>query len=126
MQVPNKNYKDAGSRRLMGWAFLVLVWMAIYSLFGGYLQTRKGFSRLEEVDRRLNDLKAENEALKEKQKVVNSEEYKIKVAREKLRLQRQDEVVVVLPDQDISIGQENLKVTEVKVWKKWVNLLLNQ
>lgn len=123
MQVPNKNYKDTTTRRLMVWGFLVVIWVAIYSVFGGFLQMMRGYQRLEDVERRLNELKDENSALRDKQKLVSTDDYKIRMAREKLRLQKEDEVVVILPDQESVIGLNNLEARKVEIWQKWLTLL---
>lgn len=105
-------------------AFLLLIWILIYSLFRGTLQTKRGFERIQAVEDRLRDVKEDNLRLERKLEDVKSDDYRLKMVREKLRLQRQDEVVVVLPGYEALVEQNNeTKLTQN--WEKWLNLLSN-
>lgn len=123
MQVPNKNYKDIKQKGLVRWLLLVVLWMLILSVYRGFVQTRRGFLRLEETSQRLDAVKKENEGLKAKLEVVNSEEYKVRIVRDKLRMQKQDEVVVVMPTGNTTISRQSEEVG-VPTWSKWLSLLL--
>ncbi len=123
MQVPNKNYKDITQKRLVGWVLLVVVWAMIFSLFKSFMQTRRGFERLDEAGKRLQEVQQENAALKVKLQEVNSDEYKTRIVREKLRMQKGDEVVVVMPEEATVMGL-NVEKAERQNWKKWLDLLI--
>lgn len=123
MQVPNKNYKDITKKRLVGWVLLVVVWVMILSVFKSFMQARRGFERLGEAGKRLQVVQQENEALKVRLQEVSSDEYKTRIVREKLRMQKGDEVVVVMPEETIVMGL-NVEKAEKQAWQKWLELLI--
>ncbi|OGD82962.1 hypothetical protein A2572_04885 [Candidatus Collierbacteria bacterium RIFOXYD1_FULL_40_9] len=123
MQVPNKNYKDIKQKGLVRWLLLLVLWMLILSVYKGFVQTRRGFLRLDEASLRLETVKRENNELRARLEVVNSEEYKLKIVRDKLRMQKQDEVVVVMPE-DFSTISQDIEVVDKPIWSKWLGLLL--
>lgn len=123
MQVPNKNYKDITKKRLVGWVLLVVVWVMILSVFKSFMQTRRGFERLDEAGKRLLEVQQENEALKVKLQEVSSDEYKTRIVREKLRMQKGDEVVVVMPEESTVMGL-NAEKADKENWRKWLELLI--
>ena len=94
--------------------FIVNISRSIYSLWqkGGLVAERE----------KVRDaLKKENNDLTEKLKNVESSEFIERQAREKLNLQREGEVVVVLP-QDVAIESKPQVQTEVPNWQKWWRL----
>lgn len=122
MQVPNKSYEFKGIKLLMRGLFLLVIWSLISSMWKGYTQTRRGFLRLGEIDKRTIEVVEENRQLKEKLEQVQSEEFKYKLIREKLRMQKGDEIVVVIPEGSFAIGQNNLE-KKLKIWEKWMSLI---
>ncbi len=123
MQVPNKNYKDVTKKRLMRWILLLFLWTLIFSVSKSFSQTRKGFLRLDETAERLNEVRKENEELKLRLQEVNSEDYKVRIVRDKLRMQKGDEVVVVMPVESNTIRLETEK-TYKSNWEKWIEILI--
>ena len=87
------------------------------------MQTRRGFERLDEAEKRLQEVQQENMALKVKLQEVSSDEYKTRIIREKLRMQKGDEVVVVMPEEATVMGLSAEKA-ERQNWKKWLDLLI--
>lgn len=87
-------------------------------------------SRLDESNQKLQNIKKENEELQEQLEEVASDFYTEKSAREKLNYAYDNEVVVVLPEEDIIRLASPYKQKEKKVvlpdpnWKKWVQLFL--
>ena len=85
--------------------------------------TRRGFERIKESERRLESVLKENQRLVAKFTEVSSDEHKEKLIREKLNMQRTDEVVVVLPKKlSKTIGSENEK-RDIENWEKWKELV---
>lgn len=123
MQVPNKNYKDVNQKRLVRWVLLVLVWGLILSVSRSFTQTRRGFLRLDEAAVRLDQVKKENDDLRLKLEMVSSEDHKVKIMRDKLRMQKSDEVVVVMPFDSHTISQES-EHREKAIWNKWLDLVI--
>lgn len=124
MQVSKKSYELSALKLLIRGLFLLVVWSLISSMWRGYVQTKKGFSRLSEIEVRTSEVLKENEELKQKLEQVKSEEYRYKIVREKLRMQKPDEIVVVLPDKQNVMGYDVAK--SLSNWQKWLRLLTKQ
>lgn len=124
MQVPNKNYKDKSGSSFFRVVFLVVIWMLIVSSFKGFWRTRRGFLRLTDVDIRLKKAEEENRYLSGKLEDVKSDSYKDRLVRDSLRMQKDDEIVVVLPEESNVISHKEVG-EELKNWQKWLSLLKN-
>lgn len=110
-------------KRLVRWVLLLLLWGLILSVSRSFTQTRRGFLRLDEAAERLDQVKKENDDLRSRLVIVSSEEHKIKIVRDKLRMQKSDEVVVVMPFDSDTIRQEGGH-KEKAVWNKWLDLII--
>jgi len=117
--------KSTRSKHEKGWyrvLILVIIWLLIISLTRDVWQIRTGFSRIAEANRRLEIEKKKNEDLKEKLGMVMTDDYKEKIIREKLNMQKEGEVLVVMPDK--AFAQEEVRLVKfVPNWRKWWNLL---
>jgi hypothetical protein len=104
--------------------FLVIAWMLIFSLAKDFWQVKKGFTRIEEAKERLAVEEKRNEVLKDKLRLVSTEEYKEQVIREQLNMQKIGEVVAVLPKNEL-LGTTRERVEEkiMENWEKWWSLL---
>ncbi len=123
MQATKRQGVKTEPKGWIRWAFLILVWLAIMSLIKGQVQTRKGFARLESAVSRLEEVKEENSSLLEKVEVVESKEYKERLLREKLNMQRQGEVIVLLPDSVSEVIRYENTESVISNPQKWLNLL---
>ncbi len=123
MQV-SKRARDGGVKKgWLGWVFLVVIWLLIVSMSRDYFQTKKGFLRIKETESRLVEVKSKNAELENRLKEVSLPEYKERLLREKLNLQRSDELVVILPGLGAKvIRQENTQEIHTN-WRKWMSLL---
>ena len=73
----------------------------------------------------LKQKQAENDQLKQKLNQVESPEFIEKEARDKLNLQKEGEVVVVLPKtQELVLDDQN-KGEKLANWQKWWKLIIN-
>ena len=124
MQVP---YIRSGQIVKKGWSkaiILIVAWILIFSLAKDLWQVRRGFGRIEEAKSRLAEEEAKNQMLKDKLIVVQTEEYKEKIMREQLNMQKLGEVVAVLPDGNkkgqVVVGLEEV---EKENWLKWWELV---
>jgi len=117
--------KSTRSKHEKGWyrvLILVIIWLLIISLTRDVWQIRTGFGRIGEANRRLEIEKKKNEDLKEKLGIVMTDDYKEKIIREKLNMQKEGEVLVVMPDK--AFAQEEVRLVKfVPNWRKWWNLL---
>jgi len=124
MQAPNRRNNTVGKK---GWSkaiILVIAWMLIFSLAKDLLQVKRGFARIEEAKNRLAQEEVKNQMLKDKLGVVMTEEYKEKIIREQLNMQKVGEVVAVLPKGDLQISKgDKVEEKTAENWQKWWALL---
>lgn len=104
---------------------LVIGWLLIFSLAKDVLHIREGFNRIKEANQRLEAEKSKNETLKNKLDLILTDEYKERIIREKLNMQKEGEVVVVMPkNQDRKEALEATDEAETKAnWEKWWALI---
>lgn len=98
------------------------------SLFKGIQSSQKSKERVIDLEKRKNELVAENSKLKAEKEYVQSDYYLEKVAREDLHLVKPGETVVIIPDyQRISESaneQEQVEQRQRQNWEKWWELLV--
>ena len=104
-------------------AFLVLIWLLIWSLFNDFSKVRKGFLRVDESQNRLTQVQEENLELKRKMMAVQTEYYKEKLMRDKLNLQLPGETVVVLPEKDVEVVSGEAEGETEENWEKWLKIV---
>jgi cell division protein FtsB len=124
MQALKRTNQTIGKKDWMKGIILVIAWILIFSLAKDLWQVKKGYSRIDEAKNRLIEEEAKNQMLKDKLSIVTTEEYKEKIMREQLNMQKIGEVVAVLPKNDI-LGTTGQKVEEktMENWEKWWSLL---
>lgn len=123
MQVTKRDRSEATHKSWVRWIFLVIIWVLILSMVRDYWQTRKGFLRINETENRLFEAKLQNEQLAKKLILVGSEEFKAKLIREKLNMQRPDEVVVVMPNSENNDVILENKTENLNNWEKWLEVM---
>ncbi len=123
MQVSKKGGSVDGKNLWMRSLLLVVLWLLILSMVRDFWQTKRGFSRIEETEKRLLATREKNQLLTEKLRLVSTEEYKDRLVREKLNMQRSGEVVVIMPSSGSKTMGLDLKTKELKNWQKWLEVL---
>lgn len=120
-----RNYE--GTKDKKGWfraIILVIAWILIFSLVRDLNQVKKGFGRIEETEKRLEEEKTKNLLLQDKLRLVATDEYRERMIREQLNMQKMGEVVVVLPSREsILPDEERGEELPKKNWQKWWALL---
>ncbi len=120
-----RNYE--GTKDKKGWfraIILVIAWILIFSLVRDLNQVKKGFGRIEETEKRLEEEKTKNLLLQDKLRLVATDEYRERMIREQLNMQKMGEVVVVLPSREsILPNEERGEELPKKNWQKWWALL---
>ncbi len=114
-------------KKYIKYAVLIVSLFLIFSMsrsIWGILQKGK---TLDEAHERVKTLEKEQAKLLEMQKVVDSEEFVEREARDKLGLAKPGEVVVILPSDDILRKfapkfEEEEFVQEQPIWKRWVGM----
>ena len=126
MQVVQRKKSSSHENSWYMGLILVIGWLLIISLARDVWQIRSGFGRIAEANKRLESEKAKNEALQAKLRLVQTEEYKEKLIREKLNMQKEGEVLVVMPEKGV-VKNKPEKVEEsdtpVANWVKWWKLI---
>ena len=124
MQAPIRYNNEKSKKGLVKGIILIIAWMLIFSLAKDLLQVKKGFVRIEEAKKRLVEEEKKNEMLKDKLSLVGTEEYKEKIIREQLNMQKVGEVVAVLPKGELLGAKEAEKEEkQTQNWEKWWALL---
>ena len=124
MQVVNRGNEIVHKKDWIKGIILIIAWMLIFSLAKDLWQLKKGYVRIDEAKARLYEEETKNQMLKDKLEVVMTDEYKEKIIREQLNMQKIGEVVAVLPKG--VAGVENVKKVDdapSENWEKWWNLL---
>jgi|WetSurMetagenome_2_1015567.scaffolds.fasta_scaffold40502_2 hypothetical protein len=125
MQVPNRYSKESNKKGWIRGVILVIAWILIISLVKDLWQIKSGFARIQESNIKLQEEQKKNQELKDKLSLVSTDEYKERLIREQLNMQKVGEVVAVLPKEETSINADNNKIGAEKTdnWEKWWTLL---
>lgn len=124
MQVVNRGNEKVYKKDWIKAIILIIAWMLIFSLAKDLWQLKKGYTRIEEAKIRLREEEVKNQMLKDKLELVMTDEYKEKIIREQLNMQKIGEVVAVLPKGDLLNSKEATEgEKQVKNWEKWWSLL---
>jgi cell division protein FtsB len=124
MQVGNQRFTVRHENGWLKAVALVIAWLIIISLARDVWRIRKGFGRITESEKRLEAEEARNLELKQKMELVQTGEFREKLIREKLNMQKEGEVVVIMPNKDLgevkALGPQEALVSN---WNKWWNLI---
>jgi hypothetical protein len=124
MQPPIRRNKPVDKKGWIKAIILVVAWLLIFSLAKDLWQVKKGFVRIEDAKKLLSQEEVKNQMLKDKLGEVMTEEYKEKIIREQLNMQKIGEVVAVLPKSDqLGINEAVVEEKQAENWQKWWLLL---
>ena len=116
--------------RIIKYGVLVLSLGMSYSLVQNIIEIRGSGQEIEAVKSRLEQVQLEREKAEEELSYVMSDAFTENQGRDRLGLSGENEVVVVLPDEDIlrRIAPRPKLSTSDQLpdpyWKKWLNLFL--
>ncbi|MBN1169382.1 septum formation initiator family protein [Candidatus Woesebacteria bacterium] len=118
--------------KLGDYSKILLVLMVIFfsiSLYRNYSKVKSSSERIEAARERVEQLKRENDTLKQDLKEKESEEFIEKELRDKLNLAKEGEIIVVLPDEEIlrKLAPEREDEEEYLPdpnWKKWLKIFI--
>jgi hypothetical protein len=124
MQVLNRGNNKIDKKGWIKGIILVIAWILIFSLAKDLWQLKKGYVRIDETKSRLIEEENKNKMLKDKLETVMTDQYKEKIIREQLNMQKVGEVVAVLPKGEYMTTKENEKGEDMtENWEKWWSLL---
>ncbi len=119
-----------GWKRWLGWLVLGVGVLFAWSLWQGVGQIKSGYRRLDSAKEELRRKSEENAKLMEKVDEVSNPGYTEKIIRDDLKMQREGEVLVVLPDEGPDSpnkvdGEQADRLSQSirNNWQKWWNLL---
>lgn len=120
MQVQNRANTNKDKKGWIKGIILIIAWVLIFSLAKDLWQLKKGYVRIDEAKKRLVEEENINKMLKDKLEMVMTDEYKERIIREQLNMQKVGEVVAVLP-KDSSLKNEITQDEEntMENWEKW-------
>lgn len=119
MQVHSRGNETINKKGWLKGIILVIAWVLIFSLAKDVWQLKRGFGRIDQAKIRLAEEQSKNEQLKEKLEKVTTEEYKERIIREQLNMQKIGEVVVVLPKKEATVKDGEVMGKEKENWAKW-------
>lgn len=124
MQALNRTKGNIDKKGWIKGIILVIAWVLIFSLVKDLWQIRKGYQRIDEAKKQLAQEEVKNQMLKDKLNLVGTDEYKEKIIREQLNMQKVGEVVAVLP-KNTTVGNLGTSVTNepTENWEKWWSLI---
>lgn len=123
MQPLKRGNKNIDKKDWIKGIILIIAWILIFSLAKDLWQIKKGFSRIDDAKNRLTEEMSKNQMLKDKLTAVMTEEYKEKIIREQLNMQKVGEVVAVLPKKEAIGSEVKSEETEQENWDKWWSLI---
>ncbi len=108
---------------------VILSILLITSLARNVLRIQKAGGGIEKAKERVDKLTQQNQELKVKVEEVRSDEFIERQLRDKLNLAKEDEIVIVLPDDETlrKLAPKHVEEEESLPdpnWKKWVKLFL--
>jgi cell division protein FtsL len=114
-------------KKLTNYGILVVLAFLCLSLVRSVNRTRRAMSEIAEVQKRVDNLRQENEEMERRLEEESSGEFIEKQLRDKLNMAKNGEIVVVLPDPEIvkkfapKVEEEHLNLPDPN-WKKWMKL----
>lgn len=110
---------------LIGFILLAFGLLFVFNLTGSIWRLWQQNKPLEEMQKRLEELREENERLKREKAYINSERFLEEQARDKLNWAKEDEAIVILPEEILNLKDEEEKQgseKEVANWQKWLEI----
>ena len=133
MAVKSANKRTEGLKKSVDkviiYAVLSLVVLLVFSLSGSISKIKNVALKIEKQKEKVEELKKENEKLEKDLEIARSEEFIEKQLRDKLRLAKEGEIIVILPDADevkkfAPRMDEEEEILPDPNWKKWMKLFL--
>ncbi|MFC1649439.1 septum formation initiator family protein [Patescibacteria group bacterium] len=127
-----KNSPNTVSLKLkknLGYVIVILSFLLMFSFFQSIQRARSAGNRIDTLKNRVGDLEQRKLELEIRVSEAQTEDFVETELREKLGLARENEIVIILPEDEIirkfapkkDIYEEKLPDSN---WKKWMNLFL--
>ncbi|MBI3954785.1 septum formation initiator family protein [Candidatus Collierbacteria bacterium] len=109
--------------RLIKWFIFGLGIYLIWVLSRGILEIKAAYERIETARKNLEVEQKRQQELEKELKQVQSEEYLEEIARNDLNMQREGELVVVIPKEGEDYQEPPQKTKDEPNWQKWWKLI---
>lgn len=108
--------------------FIVLFLLLLYGAFGSVKKYREGLSRVVLLEAEVKGLEAENRRLEEEKAQRETDNFLEKEARDKLKMVKEGERLVVLPETLPVLGAETGATPRavLPVWRQWLELFFGK
>lgn len=110
---------------LIGFILLAFGLLFVFNLTGSIWRLWQQNKPLEEMQKRLEELREENERLQREEAYIKSERFLEEQARNKLNWAKEDEAIVILPEEMLNLKEGTEEKEEVKEpanWQKWLEV----
>lgn len=112
------------SSNTLGLFTLVLGLFFLWSLVGGLKEIKQAYKRVDEAEKILEEEELKNLELKSKFDKVQTGEYMEEIIRGELKMQKEGEVVVVLPENGSRDEEKGVILSpKEENWQKWWSLI---
>lgn len=111
--------------KLIALLLLTIGLIFIFNLTGSIWRLWQQDEPIKEAETKLEKLKEENTELKRKKSYINSERFFEEQARDNLNLAKEDEAIVVVPEEVLNLKDEKGEGGEeqaVPNWRKWLEI----
>lgn len=114
-------------KKLANYAILGVLVLLSLSLVRSVNRIREAKSEISEVQKRVDNLRRENESMEKRLREESSSEFVEKQLRDKLNMVKTGEIVVILPDPEIVRTyapkvEEKITTFPDPNWKKWMKV----
>jgi len=110
-------------KKLIGFVILVFSLYLVFVLGRELFNLLKKGERTKNTEEKVVELKRENKALKERLEYVKSDEFVEKEARDKLNMAKEDEIIVVLPENlEVKPPRPEGQEGDLPNWQQWLRL----
>jgi cell division protein FtsB len=121
------NNKKPWFSKFLFFGFSIITILVVISLFNNFSKLRKAEKKMEERQKYLDELRKENESIKNRLNEITSDRYIEKQLRDNLSMSKEGEIVVVLPEKETLMDLVPRKETKSSVeksfpnWRKWLS-----
>jgi cell division protein FtsB len=110
--------------KTINWIIVIIGIVLLVNISRSIIDLSARSKLVSDAQERLREVQEKNARLREEYRRVQSDEYIEEVAREKLGLGKEGEIIYVLPKTDkLNLPQEQV-ATPAAIWKEWINLFL--
>ncbi len=114
-------------KKYLNYVLLFLTFLLVVSLIRNVLRINRANQEILEAEKRVDEVIMENKELRTKAEELRSSEYQEQQLRDKLGLAKEEEIILVLPDDEVLRKLAPRRTEEEDIlpdpnWKRWLKL----